>query len=114
MRLLRLTMAMLFTVAMIHPSAITFCSDRPGIVYKIARVEGFYVPGSIPDTHHNPGNLVFTHQPGAKPGAHGQLPGKLRFAKFKTDAEGWLALEMDLAKKKYRKSAMRKAWTWMK
>lgn len=70
-------------------------------------MEGFYVERSLPKVLHNPGNLVFVRQPGATRGPKG-------FARFKTDAEGWVALEKDLLKKKFDRKRMEKAWEWMK
>lgn len=57
----------------------------------IAKEEGFGIRGSIPTTHHNPGDLRHsphsTHSPDA-PNGIGQIA---------TDAEGWADLERQLA-----------------
>lgn len=56
----------------------------------IAKEEGFGIPGKIPTTHHNPGDLRHsphsTHPPGS-PEAIGQID---------TDADGWADLERQL------------------
>lgn len=83
------------------------CMDRPGILYRIARMEGSHAKTGIAVTQNNPGNLIFVHQRGATKGKKG-------FARWKTWQEGLQALDEDLQKKKYRKSAMQRAWTWLK
>jgi hypothetical protein len=56
----------------------------------IAREEGFGIPGAIPTTHHNPGDLLHSphsfHSPDA-PNAIGQID---------NDADGWWDLEQQL------------------
>lgn len=56
----------------------------------IAKEEAFGIPGAIPTTHHNPGDLRHsphsTHDP-STPNAIGQID---------TDADGWTDLERQL------------------
>jgi hypothetical protein len=53
----------------------------------IARAEGFYVAGSIPQRAHNPGNLKLG----------GETLGATGITVFASDAEGWAALYRQLA-----------------
>jgi hypothetical protein len=55
----------------------------------IARMEGYYVPGTIAQTNHNPGNLRYAGQTGAI----GQNKG---YAVFASDDAGWAALNRQL------------------
>jgi len=68
------------------------------LAHLIAQEEGFYVPGSLPNRNHNPGDL--RHSPHSfhtadKPDAIGQIA---------TDVDGWADLERQLelyAKRNY-------------
>lgn len=53
----------------------------------IAKQEGFYVPGSVPQRAHNPGDLKIPGQP--------TLPGT-SITMFQTDTDGWNALYKQL------------------
>jgi hypothetical protein len=55
----------------------------------IARMEGYYVPGTIAQENHNPGNLRYAGQTGAI----GQNKG---YAVFASDDAGWAALNRQL------------------
>jgi hypothetical protein len=52
----------------------------------IARMEGFYKPGSIAQQNHNPGNLR----------SWGKNPINKGFAQFPSDKEGWDALKTQI------------------
>lgn len=61
----------------------------------IARAEGFYVPGSIPQRAHNPGNLkspTWTYEGEREGETLGQ-----GIAVFQSDGAGWAALKRQLA-----------------
>lgn len=58
------------------------------LAHLIAQEEGFGVPGAIPTTHANPGDLM--HAPGET--HEGASP----VGSFASDAEGWAALERQL------------------
>lgn len=55
----------------------------------ISKAEGFGVPGAVPTTHHNPGDL--RHSPHSQ---HGDDPNAI--GKIDTDADGWADLERQL------------------
>jgi hypothetical protein len=59
----------------------------------VARAEGFYVPRSIPNRLHNPGDLM-TH----KIVYPGQVGVYHNYAVFRTDTAGWSALENQIRK----------------
>lgn len=76
----------------------------------IARKEGFYVKGSIPQRSNNPCALVFTRQRGAVPGP------KYRngyYARFKTAAAGWAACQADIQSKLERGIPLKRAWKYL-
>jgi hypothetical protein len=58
----------------------------------IARTEGFFVRGTIPNRLHNPGDIM-TSLPHAYPGQVGIYK---HYAVFKSDAWGWAALERQI------------------
>lgn len=58
----------------------------------IARTEGFYIKGTIPNRLHNPGDIM-TRLKRAYPGQVGTYHG---YAVFKNDAYGWAALEAQI------------------
>ena len=63
------------------------------VARAIARAEGFYRKGTIPNRYHNPGDLKAVR--GFKlPGQKGV--GKGRHIIFRTDADGWAALRRQL------------------
>jgi hypothetical protein len=63
----------------------------------IARYEGFYVPGSVPQRLNSPGDLIFARQPGAKPHPITGRDGKVRtYAEFPTSDAGWEALRRQI------------------
>ena len=54
----------------------------------IAKQEGFGIPGTVPTTHHNPGDLrASPHSSHAVPGDIGEIP---------DDTDGWADLERQL------------------
>src|SRR5260370_1046764 len=59
----------------------------------IARSEGFYVKGSVPNRYHNPGDIT-TSKSHVYPGQVGVS--KRGYAIFKNDAWGWAALEKQI------------------
>ena len=84
-----------------------FCFVRPSIVEYIAKKEGFGKPGTIPTRLHNPGDLKFMHQPGARRGERG-------FAHFRSNAIGWSALERDVRAKIRRGISLHKGWAYLR
>lgn len=82
------------------------CLDRPGVVYKIARKEGWYKRGTLPQRLNNPGSLVFAHQRGATRHKSG-------FAQFGSSVLGWNALQRDVENKLQRKKSLRLAWAYL-
>jgi hypothetical protein len=60
----------------------------------IARTEGFYIKGTIPNRLHNPGDIM-TSLPHAYPGQTGIYK---HYAVFRSDKWGWLALENQIQK----------------
>ncbi len=52
------------------------------IAYAIARMEGYFIPGTIAERNNNPGNLR----------RWGSLPTESGFAKFPDHIQGWNAL----------------------
>lgn len=72
----------------------------------IALHEGFFVPGSLPATCHNPGALVYAGQAAAR-------PGPLGFACFPGDPDGWSALRRDIRAKLKRGIPLKRAWTYL-
>ncbi|PWT76385.1 MAG: hypothetical protein C5B59_06580 [Bacteroidetes bacterium] len=55
----------------------------------IARAEGFYVKGSVPNRFHNPGDIR-AHSAHAYPGQVGLS--KHGYVIFRSDADGWMSL----------------------
>lgn len=110
---MNLTKAVMFVVGACLTSTMgmgdvqTSCIDKPGIVYKIAKREGWYVKGSLPRRLKNPGSLVYAHQRGASKHRSG-------FAKFNTDLAGWEALEHDVSYKKRHGKNFQLAWNYLK
>jgi len=82
------------------------CTARPIVLHRIARQEGFYVAGSLPQRLHNPGSLVFAHQAGA-------LRGPGRYAAFADDRAGWEALERDVAAKRRDGMPLSIGWAYL-
>jgi hypothetical protein len=80
------------------------------LMHRIAVREGFYVKGTPPRTHNNPGSLVFARQRNAEPGDFGPK----RIAKFKTEVDGWRALERDIRSKIARGILLGTAWAYLK
>lgn len=100
------TLAMLpHPVSRLGPPAV--CHVRAAIVERIARAEGFHVPGTLPARLHNPGALRYRGQPGAR-------LGRLLFANFESDAAGWAALERDVSSKLRRHIPLHIAWAYIK
>src|ERR1700689_4049145 len=64
----------------------------PAIVKKIARQEGFFLSDSLPRRLNNPGSLVFAKQRGA-------VLGERASARFRSERDGWRALERDVRAK---------------
>jgi hypothetical protein len=60
----------------------------------VAKTEGFYIRGTIPNRLHNPGDIC-TSLPHAYPGQRGLYR---RYAVFKSDQWGWAALEAQIQK----------------
>lgn len=61
------------------------------LLEAIARQEGFYVTGSLAQTDHNPGNVIY----GTFAAAHGAINQNIAlslYATFPDDATGWAAL----------------------
>src|SRR5258708_3694473 len=79
-------------LAVLITPALGQSSRIQSLAQAIARTEGFGVKHAIPTRYHNPGNL----RPHGVilPGQHGLSPGG--YAIFKTDADGWAALENQL------------------
>jgi len=59
-----------------------------GFAHFIATEEGFFDPGSIPATHHNPGDLL----------TWGDWPVVNGYVAFDNDANGWAALTHQIEK----------------
>lgn len=63
----------------------------------IARMEGFYLNGTVPNRLNNPGDLVFVGQHGAKPHPITGKDGKVRtYCEFATTEDGWAALHRQI------------------
>ena len=56
----------------------------------IAKEEGFGIPGAIPTTHHNPGDLRHSPHSSHDPGAPNAI------GKIDSDPDGWADLERQL------------------
>ncbi len=82
------------------------CPLRSALALKISRQEGWLNPRSLVHRLRNPGALVYANQPGATRGSRG-------FAKFRTDQEGWAALERDLRLKLREGRSLKKAWAYL-
>lgn len=82
------------------------CQDRAGIVYRIARREGWYKAGTLPRRIHNPCSLVFTHQRGATKHHSG-------FAQFVSDEAGFNACQKDVETKLLRGASLKRAWEYL-
>lgn len=65
------------------------------LVGKLAKREGAFVAGQIPNRLKNPCALSFAHQQGA-------VDGERHFAEFKTMADGWAACQRDVDLKRSR------------
>jgi hypothetical protein len=64
------------------------------LIEAIARMEGFFVKGSVPEIANNPGDLIFLKQHGAKPFPVTGKDGKVRtYCAFSTPEDGWEALK---------------------
>lgn len=100
------------TAADIAPARPVTIDIVPALAKAIAHREGFYKPGTLPQTHNNPGSLVFRHQRGALPGSTGRGP--IPFARFRTADDGWRALERDLRLKLARRQALSDGWEYLK
>jgi hypothetical protein len=65
--------------------------------HAIAQLEGFFHPGTVPARLHNPGDLMFAHQPGAEACPIRGIDGRTRtYAEFPSDDLGWQALERQI------------------
>lgn len=82
------------------------CSSHRGIVYRIARQEGWHKKGSLVRRLRNPGALVYAHQYGARRHRSG-------FAYFDSEALGWRALDRDVELKLARGKSLKKAWAYL-
>ncbi len=82
------------------------CPLRLTIALKISRQEGWLNSRSLVHRLRNPGALVYANQPGATRGSRG-------FAKFRTEQEGWAALERDLRLKLREGRSLKKAWAYL-
>lgn len=82
------------------------CEQRAWIVEKIARREGFFHPGTLPQRLNNPGSIKYVGQVGASPGPHG-------FAMWDSAIEGWSALERLVAHKRETGENLRRAWAYL-
>lgn len=98
--------AVLTSLAMGQIDVHTACLDRPGVIYKIARKEGWYKEGTLPRRLNNPGALVCAHQRGSTCHRSG-------FARFSTALEGWNALDRDVASKIKHHIKLHKAWEYL-
>lgn len=102
---MKLLLAVLMLCAPVSES-LWFCPGRPLIIFTIARREGFYKHSTLPARLHNPGDLVFCHQRGAKRGPGG-------FARFANDKLGWAALERDVVSKLARHIPLTRGWDYL-
>jgi len=84
----------------------TSCLDRPGVVYKISRQEGWYKNGSLPRRLNNPGSLVFAHQ-------HHATRHHSGFAQFDTALAGWNELDRDVTYKLRHHIKLHKGWKYL-
>ena len=84
----------------------TSCIDKRSIVYHIARSEGFYKRGSLPNRLHNPGSLVYARQ-------HGAVHHRSGFAQFATNQEGFEALDRYVSSKLRRHIKLHKGWKYL-
>jgi hypothetical protein len=84
----------------------TPCPQDPAGLSIISRREGFYKPHTLPARLHNPGALKFIGQTGAR-------RGKLGFAQFEKDEDGWRALEVDFEVKLQKGTSPRRAWKYV-
>ena len=82
------------------------CLDRPGVVYRIAKQEGYSKNGSLPRRLNNPGSLVFAHQ-------HHATRHHSGFAQFDTALAGWQALDRDISSKLRRHIKLHKGWKYL-
>lgn len=63
----------------------------------IAKEEGFYIKGTVPNRLNNPGDLIYVAQPDAKAHPITGRDGKVRlFAEFPDPETGWSALKSQL------------------
>lgn len=88
------------------PSGGTKESQTQYLAAYIARMEGYFVEGSLPQRQNNPGALVFVGQRGATLGENG-------YAHFGNPTLGWEALERDLTAKIGREFDLGKAWPYL-
>lgn len=77
------------------------------LTHSIAKREGFYVHGSLPQRLNNPCALVYAGQLAAVAHHSG-------FAKFPTPTDGWFACERDIRKKMSRGSSLHRAWRYLR
>jgi hypothetical protein len=69
----------------------SFAQDRvETFAHAIARTEGFYIKGTIPNRYHNPGDLKIMERGQKYPGQIGV--GKAQHVIFRNDAAGYAAL----------------------
>lgn len=76
-------------------ACVSFCSQYRPVSWAIAKQEGFFLKGSIPNRNHNPGDLK-TINAHYYPGQIGR--DKFGHAIFKNDYWGWAALEDQVRK----------------
>jgi len=79
------------------------------LMHFIAKREGFYHAGSLPQRNNNPCALVYAGQVAALPGRS-----KHSLAWFPTAADGWLACERDIRKKDARGGSFHRAWEYLR
>lgn len=83
------------------------CPVEPAYAEIIARHEGFYHAGSLPQRLNNPGSLKYVGQAGAVRDHAG-------FARFPSAEDGWAALQQDVEGKYARGIPLRHAWKYFK
>src|SRR5437660_12630553 len=85
----------------------TPCPSEPAYLEIIPRHEGFWKAGSLPARYHNPGALRYARQDGATRGAY-------NYARFKSDEDGFRALQQDVDLKVSRHAKLSVAWRYLR
>ncbi len=110
---MRIRASILLLSALMLPMDLVGQSDTDvgALARSIAKREGYYHRGSLPQRMNNPGALVYAGQPDATRGAVGR-EGNV-YAKFKDPESGWAALEA-LVRKRMASGTLNKAWRYLK